>query len=134
MKKNFDRFDICMSVSKTTYEFNGKSVTATVTGKAKTPKAFQNIFGDIEVVGTATAKCHPDDTFNQELGCKIAEAKAEAKAYKLMANAINKKWAEHMDAIEGLYPMKVNFSSKATRCVKHNNKYIKFLTAENESY
>lgn len=134
MKKNFDRFDIALSIYNRIYEYNGKETTCTVQAKAKTPKAFEKIFGTIEVNATAVAKCHPDDTFDQVIGGKIAEAKAEAKAYKMVAKEINKKWNDMMDAIEGIYPMKVNFSSKATRCIKHNGKYIKFLTKENDKY
>jgi len=134
MKKNFDRFDIAMSIYKREYKYSGKNVTCTISAKAKTPKAFENIFGTIEVVADSTAKCHPDDAFDKELGEKIAEAKAEAKAYKQVATSINKKWATLMDTIEGIYPMKVNFNSKANRCIKHNAKYIKFLSKENAEY
>lgn len=134
MKKNFDRFDIAMSIFKKVYHYDGKETSCTVYAKAKTPKAFEKIFGPIEVVALSTARCHPDDTYDQELGGKIAEAKAEAKAYKVLAAEINKKWDALMDVVEGIYPMKVNFSSKANRCIKHNAKYIKFLSKENEKY
>jgi len=134
MKKNFDRFDIAMSIYKREYTYSGKNVTCKISARAKTPKAYENIFGKIEVVAESTATCHPDDEFDKELGEKIAEAKAEAKAYKQIAAIINKKWNSLMDVVEGIYPMKVNFTSKANRCIKHNAKYIKFLSKENTEY
>ena len=134
MKKNFDRFDIALSIYDRKYVQEGKNVTCTIFAKAKTPKAFEKIFGEIEITADSTAKCHPEDEFDLELGYKIAEAKAEAKAYKQVANAINMKWDDIMDVLERIYPMKINFSSKANRCIKHNKKYIKYLTKENEDY
>ena len=133
-KKNFDRFDIALSIYEKNYRHEGKNTICTIKAKAKSPKAFENIFGDIEVNVESTAKCHPDDVFDSVLGEKIAEAKAEAKAYKMISSAINRKWDNLMDDIFHLYPMKVDFTDKAEGCIKHNGGYIKYLSKENAEY
>ena len=68
-----------------------------------------------------TAKLDPDDTFDVEIGKKVARAKAESTAYKFMAKKIAK-------IIDNSYNVIVNsceqFIEKAAGVKRHNDEYL----------
>jgi hypothetical protein len=68
-----------------------------------------------------TAKLDPDDTFDVEIGKKVARAKAESSAYKFMAKKIAK-------IIDGSYNVIVDsceqFIEKAAGVKRHNDEYL----------
>ena len=129
---NLDRNDIKMSTLSTEYYYNGKNVTCELMATINAPYEFDVIFENeiFTVKVKATAKCHDDDVYNKTCGKKIALAKAESKAYRILANMINRKWAALMDAIETLYPCKEGFVAKAEKSIAHNNEYIKELPSK----
>ena len=70
---------------------------------------------------TETAKLDPADTFDVEIGKKVARAKAESSAYKFMAKKIAK-------IIDNSYNVIVDsceqFIEKAAGVKRHNDKYL----------
>lgn len=70
------------------------------------------------------AKLHEKDTFNYEIGCRIALAKAERIAYKRVGKGIAEEYKSLANFISDLD----NFIYKAESMVKHNTEYIKKLS------
>lgn len=139
---NFDRSDIKMSVLNTDFYFNGENVTCEVTVTLKAPDLLMKFlvddydpFFDLgnysrwKVKGTA--KCHPDDEFDIEKGKKIAQAKAEAKAYLQLRTYVLNKWNTLLDIIEAAAPLKDKFVDKAEGCHTHNEEYISRISNSN---
>lgn len=127
---NLDRKDIKLSTLNTQYYYTGNNVTCELCVTTTAPEAFKELIGGVFMVVKATAKCHKDDTYNRKCGEKIALAKAEAKAYRLVSNEINRKWSRITDMIETLYPYKEAFTEKAEKSINHNAEYIKGLPAK----
>lgn len=70
----------------------------------------------------ATAKTDPKDTFNAEIGKKVARAKAESKAYAYYSGLIDR-------ALYGSFTTELdnatdNFFDKTESVIEHNNKYL----------
>ena len=65
-----------------------------------------------------------EDTFNYEIGCRIALAKAERIAYKRVGKGIAEEYKSLANFISDLD----NFIYKAESMVKHNTEYIKKLS------
>lgn len=127
---NLDRNDIKMSTVETNYYYNGDNVTCELVATLKAPEVFDNIFGPIFKVVKATAKCHKDDTYNQECGEKIALARAESKAYRQLNNEINRRWDYLLEAVEALLPYKMAFAAKAEKSIEHNATYVSELPSK----
>lgn len=76
-------------------------------------------FGD-EIVGTGVARLKKGDTFDKELGIKIATAKAENNAYRKAVNQmipLMDCWAEQLSTYG-------DFVEKATNVLAHNENYV----------
>lgn len=127
---NLDRSDIKMSTIETKYFYNGDNVTCELFATLKTPDVFDALFGPIVKVVKATAKCHPDDGYNKKLGERIALARAESKAYRQLANEMNRRYEYVVEAIETLAPYRLAFNEKAEKCISHNAEYIKQIQSK----
>ena len=126
--RNFDKSDIKLSFDETNFYCDGNNVTCELVVGFNAPMAFYLNLGSPYIKVKATAKCHPDDVFSYEKGKKIALAKAESRAYRLMKNELLRRWSSLLDNIEALAPLKNAFIDKALSCVEHNDKYIKGIT------
>lgn len=124
---NLDRNDIKLTTLDTEYFYDGNNVTAKLAATLKTPDVLSEIFGYFYIVVKATAKCHEDDTYDKSVGERIALARAEAKAYRLLSNELQRRWNHVLDAIETLSPVKADFQEKADNCFEHNARYCKEL-------
>jgi len=77
------------------------------------------------------AKCSPNDNFDIEIGKRIAYARAENNAYKMVSDWIN----EPMKLFNQMSLDIARFQLKAKRCIDHNKDYIDALTnPENPDY
>ena len=70
---------------------------------------------------TAKATCNGDDVFNKQLGREIANARAEAKAYKQAQTLVNKQVKE---VIKRYYDMTLEFDEKADFIQRHDAEYV----------
>lgn len=68
----------------------------------------------------AETKLHPDDEFNFEKGCKIAQAKAENMAYRRLDRMLNRITHRLMGVVDSF----CDFSYKSDRVIKHNKEFI----------
>ncbi len=113
---------IKLSIIDTKYESNGKTYVKCIltcnlihcetNAKQKLPK----------FVGEAILK--DDDKFDYQTGSKIALAKAERKAYKVIGKILKQ---EHENLFNLLTDLD-NFIYKSESIVKHNTEYIKKLS------
>ena len=128
---NFEKQNIKMSVLDTHFYYNGENITCKVDVELDAPDAYYFLCGGSFMSVCATAKCHPDDEFSIEKGKKIAQAKAEARAYVLLKNEMLRRWGKLLDTIEALALLKDGFIDKAEGCNEHNKAYIKRITNDN---
>ena len=70
---------------------------------------------------TAIARIKENDKFDFELGCKIALAKAERKAYKYVRDVIKSEFKRLSILIDNM----TDFAIKSNKIIKHNTEYIK---------
>lgn len=70
---------------------------------------------------TETAKLDPKDTFNAEIGKKVARAKAESSAYKFCSKILTKSIEKFTF---NLASAAANFIKKASGVVVHNKRYL----------
>ena len=124
---NLDRNDIKLTTLNTQYFYDGNNVTVKLSATLKTPEVLAEIFGPFYIVVKATAKCHEDDAYSKSVGERIALARAESKAYRLLSNDLQRRWKYVLDAVEVLAPVKDAFQDKADNCVEHNERYTKNL-------
>ena len=127
---NLDKSDFKMSVFDTVYYFNGENVTAEVYVGLNAPEKFHELFGYISMTVKATARCHPDDSYDKEKGMQVARAKAEGRAYRLMRNELIRRWNTALDIMETLAPLKASFIEKAENCDEHNKEYVHRITGD----
>lgn len=130
---NLDRNDFKMSTISTKYYYNGDNVTVELAASLTAPNVFYPIFGYIYKVVKATAKCNPEDTYDKQMGEKIALARAEAKAYRQLCDEMKRRWKYVLEAIETLAPLKASFEEKTNNCVEHNERYVDALPT-NDTY
>lgn len=126
-----DRNEIKISFKEPKYHIDkaNKVVVCILEGEAKYPKAidysFTTItnltFRDVEDIKVkATAKLSPGDEFDENVGMKVALAKAENKAYEQVC--INLK--EYMRNINTIIEQCKDFFFKSANVIEHNNIYI----------
>lgn len=136
---NFDRTDIRVSFERPQYQTNGNQVKCTLkyriqvpemnhyeqplTEKGYNPARVQAACGfDLGDFHTAVgvARCNQDDTFNKKTGREIAEARAEAKAYKHAQKLVKKYVAT---AVKAYADMILAFDAKSDHIQRHNAEY-----------
>lgn len=136
----FNRNDIKISFDRPKYVTENKKVKCTLKyyinvpsfvhdedrfpAKGYNPAAVHSCgefyLGD-ELTATGVAICGPDDKFNKQVGREIAEARAEAKAYKHAAILVKK----YVKAVAEAYAnMSLEFEAKADHVQRHNKEYV----------
>lgn len=78
-------------------------------------------YADVDTIKVkAIAKLNPGDEFNEEVGMKVALAKAENKAYEQVC--VNLK--EYMRNINTVINQCKDFFYKSANVIEHNDKYL----------
>lgn len=130
------RDDIKLSFERPRYRTVGNEVTCELRYCIQVPETFNQGFGKFNnaepevVVGfdlgscrtaVGKAKCNEEDVFDKKLGRDIAEARAEAKAYKHAAKLVSK----YVKTVAARYHnMALNFEAKADFIQDHNKSYV----------
>ena len=122
----FNGRKIKLSFSRAKYQTVGNTVYCTLQYTVNVPGAYSKMIATMPndyTVYTATGKatCNSDDVFNKHTGREIAEARAEAKAYKQVQVLINK---QVKDVIKKYYDMVLEFDEKSDYIQKHNAEYV----------
>ena len=123
----FNSNKIKLSFSRAKYKTVGNTVYCTLQYTVDVPGAYSDMIATFMpndyTVYTATGKatCNGDDVFNKHTGREIAEARAEAKAYKHVQTLVNNQVKE---VIKKYYDMTLEFDEKADYIQKHNAEYV----------
>ena len=123
----FNSNKIKLSFSMAKYKTEGNTVYCTLQYTVDVPGAYSEMIATFMpndyTVYTATGKatCNGDDVFNKHIGREIAEARAEAKAYKHVQTLVNKQVKE---VIKKYYDMTLEFDERADFIQKHNAEYV----------
>ena len=123
----FNSNKIKLSFSRAKYKTEGNTVYCTLQYTVDVPGAYSEMIATFMpndyTVYTATGKatCNGDDVFNKHIGREIAEARAEAKAYKHVQTLVNKQVKE---VIKKYYDMTLEFDERADFIQKHNAEYV----------
>ena len=126
----FNGRKIKLSFSRAKYQTVGNTVYCTLQYTVNVPGSYSDaivIVPNDKLVYTVTGKatCNGDDVCNKQLGREIANARAEAKAYKQAQTLINK---QVKDVIKKYYDMVLEFDEKADYIQKHDEEYITELS------
>ena len=122
----FNSSKIKLSFSRAKYKTEGNTVYCTLQYTVNIPGSYSDaiaIMNNDEQIYTVTAKatCNGDDVFNKQLGREIANARAEAKAYKQAQTLVNKQVKE---VIKRYYDMTLEFDEKADFIQRHDAEYV----------
>lgn len=124
----FDGNKIKLSFSRAKYQTVGNTVYCTLQYTVNVPEAcsdmivtMKNMGNGLPYTATAKATCNSDDVFDKHIGREIANARAEAKAYKQVQTLINKQVKE---VIKKYYDMTLEFDEKADFIQRHNAEYV----------
>lgn len=126
-----DRNEIKISFKEPKFHIDkaNKVVVCILEGTPRYPKVIDYTFTTItnlryenvdEIKVKAIAKLSPDDNFDENVGMKVALAKAENKAYEQVC--VNLK--EYMRSINTVIEQCKDFFYKSTNVIEHNNKYL----------
>ena len=122
----FNSNKIKLSFSRATYKTVGNTVYCTLQYTVKVPGSYSDVVAvvandKLTFTSTGKATCNSGDIFNKWMGRKIANARAEAKAYK-HAQALVKKQVK--EVIKRYYNMTLEFDEKADFVQRHNVEYV----------
>ena len=122
----FNGRKIKLSFSRAKYQTVGNTVYCTLQYTVNVPGSFSDVIATVandKLVYTVTGKatCNSDDVFDKHIGREIAEARAEAKAYKHVQTLVNNQVKE---VIKKYYDMTLEFDEKADYIQKHNAEYV----------
>ena len=122
----FNGRKIKLSFSRAKYQTVGNTVYCTLQYTVNVPGAYSDaivIVPNEKLTYTVTGKatCNGDDVFNKQLGREIANARAEAKAYKHAQTLVKKQVKE---IIKRYYDMTLEFDEKADFVQRHNVEYV----------
>ena len=122
----FNSSKIKLSFSRAKYKTEGNTVYCTLQYTISIPGSYSDaitIVPNDEQIYTVTGKatCNGDDVFNKQLGREIANARAEAKAYKQAQTLVKKQVKE---VIKRYYDMSLEFDEKADFIQKHDAEYV----------
>ena len=126
-----DRNEIKISFKEPKFHIDkaNKVVVCVLEGTPRYPKAIDYTFTTItdlmyadvdEIKVKAIARLSPDDNFDENIGMKVALAKAENKAYEQVC--INLK--EYMRSINTVVNQCKDFFYKSANVIEHNDKYL----------
>lgn len=126
----FNGRKIKLSFSRAKYQTVGNTVYCTLQYTVNVPGSFSDVIAIVDndkLVYTVTGKatCNGGDVFNKQLGREIANARAEAKAYKQAQVLMNK---QVKDVIKKYYDMVLEFDEKSDFIQKHNAEYVAELS------
>lgn len=118
---------IKLSFSRAKYKTVGNTVYCTLQYTVNVPEACSDMIvtmkmgNELPYTATGKATCNSDDVFDKHIGREIAEARAEAKAYKHVQTLVNKQVKE---VIKKYYDMTLEFDERADFIQKHNAEYV----------
>ena len=126
-----DRNEIKISFKEPKFHIDraNKVVVCILEGTPRYPKVIDYTFTTItnlryenvdEIKVKAIAKLSPDDNFDENIGMKVALAKAENKAYEQVC--VNLK--EYMRSINTVINQCKDFFYKSANVIEHNDKYL----------
>ena len=126
----FNSSKIKLSFSRAKYKTVDNTVYCTLQNTVNIPGSDSDaivIVPNEKLTYTVTGKatCNGDDVFNKQLGREIANARAEAKAYKQAQTLVNKQVKE---VIKRYYDMTLEFDEKADFIQKHDAEYVAELS------
>ena len=122
----FNSSKIKLSFSRAKYKTVDNTVYCTLQYTVNIPGSYSDAIAIVpndKLTYTVTGKatCNGDDVFNKQLGREIANARAEAKAYKQAQTLVNKQVKE---IIKRYYDMSLEFDEKADFIQKHDAEYV----------
>ena len=122
----FNGRKIKLSFSRPKYQTVGNTVYCTLQYTVNVPGSYSDVVAIVandKLTFTATGKatCSGNDVFNKQIGRKIANARAEAKAYKHAQTLVKKQVKE---VIKRYYDMTLEFDEKADFVQRHNVEYV----------
>ena len=122
----FNSNKIKLSFSRATYKTVGNTVYCTLQYTVKVPGSYSDVVAvvandKLTFTSTGKATCNSGDIFNKWMGRKIANARAEAKAYKHAQTLVKKQVKE---VIKRYYDMTLEFDEKADFVQRHNVEYV----------
>ena len=122
----FNSNKIKLSFSRATYKTVGNTVYCTLQYTVKVPGSYSDVVAvvandKLTFTSTGKATCNSGDIFNKWMGRKIANARAEAKAYKHTQTLVKKQVKE---VIKRYYDMTLEFDEKADFVQRHNVDYV----------
>ena len=118
---------IKLSFSRAKYKTVGNTVYCTLQYTVNVPEACSDMIvtmkmgNELPYTVTAKATCNSGDVSDKHTGREIAEARAEAKAYKHVQTLVNKQVKE---VIKKYYDMTLEFDERADFIQKHNAEYV----------
>ena len=117
---------IKLSFSRAKYKTVGNTVYCTLQYTVNVPKSYSDVVAivtndKLTFTSTGKATCSGNDVFNKQIGRKIANARAEAKAYKHAQTLVKKQVKE---VIKRYYDMTLEFDEKADFVQRHNVEYV----------
>lgn len=127
-----DRNEIKISFKEPKFHIDkaNKVVVCILEGTPRYPKAIDYTFTTItnlvyadvdEIKVKAIAKLSPDDNFDENIGMKVALAKAENKAYEQVCTNLKK----YMSSINNIVEQCKDFFYKSANVIEHNDGYLR---------
>ena len=112
-----------------------RTVTHIMVWKFKMPELIRKALGfgrrdKCDVIKSRSigiAYCHPEDIFDEEIGKRIARAKAESNAYLNAAKMLESRLNKLANIVSEINNRVEDFASKAIDVEKHNREYCKRL-------
>lgn len=129
MRFEIEKIKVSMHPENINFEYNDRTVTCKIHWFVRMPNKYWPALGPIFGCVKGTATCHPEDTYNPEIGKKVALAKAEAKAYKQAQKIIIMKLKKMTDLYLGIIEMADEFDERAEHAVQHNKEFIDKITS-----
>ena len=122
----FNSNKIKLSFSRPKYQTVGNTIHCTLQYTVNVPKSYSDVVAIVtndKLTFTSTGKAtwNSCDVFNKQIGRKIANARAEAKAYKHAQTLVKKQVKE---VIKRYYDMTLEFDEKADFVQRHNVEYV----------
>ena len=122
----FNSNKIKLSFSRPKYQTVGNTIHCTLQYTVNVPGSYSDVVAIVsndKLTFTATGKAtwNSSDIFNKWIGRKIANARAEAKAYKHAQTLVKKHVKE---VIKRYYDMTLEFDEKADFVQRHNVEYV----------
>jgi len=126
----FNGNKIKLSFSRAKYQTVGNEVYCTLQYTINIPGAYSDMIATVAndkqiYTSTAKATCNSTDVFDKQLGRDIANARAEAKAYKQAGQLVSKQVKE---MVKKYYDMALDFSERVDYIQRHDAEYVAELS------